>query len=49
MSQSYGVVYSKRQQALFECWAEIDPVSESEIAHHEIIKRVQGYGLILKK
>jgi len=49
LSQRYGVVYSKRQQALFERWAEIDPVSEAEIDHHDIIKKVQGYGLTLKK
>jgi len=45
MDAQYGVQYSDDQQALFEHWAEIDPVSDDEIKHHNKINDVQGYGL----
>jgi len=45
MSQTYGVIYSKRQLSLFEKWDKLDPISEGERAHNTNVIRVQGYGI----
>ncbi|MBA6252861.1 endonuclease [Colwellia sp. MB3u-55] len=45
MSKTYGVVYSKRQQLLFEKWAKFDPISEEERDHNNKIIEVQKFGL----
>jgi len=47
MSKTYGVVYSKRQQALFVKWDAQDPVTPEEIKHHQRVIKVQGFGLKL--
>ena len=48
MSKYYGVVYSKRQQLLFEKWARYDPISEEERKHNNKIIEVQKFGLMLE-
>ena len=45
MSQRYGVVYSKRQQSLFDIWDKLDPISDEEREHNIRIVKVQGYGI----
>lgn len=45
MSNKYGVTYAKRQQTLFDKWAELDPVSQEEIQRNNQIIKTQGYGL----
>ena len=47
MSNKYGVTYAKRQQALFDRWAKLDPVSQEEIQRNKKIIKIQGYGLNL--
>jgi endonuclease I len=47
MSKTYGVVYSKRQQLLFEKWVKLDPISEEERKHNNKIIEVQKFGLKL--
>ena len=45
MAKTYDVVYSKRQQALFEAWDKLDPLSEEERAHNARVVKAQGYGI----
>jgi len=45
MSQTYGVVYSKRQLLLFESWDKLDPISDKEQKHNAIVIEIQGYGI----
>ena len=47
MSDTYGVIYSKRQQALFKKWDKLDPPTVAERALHKRIIDVQGFGLKL--
>ena len=44
MSDTYGVIYSKRQTKLFNEWNKQDPISSEEIALNKRILRVQGAG-----
>lgn len=46
MRETYGVEYSRRQNALFELWDKQDPVSIEERLRNRKIVRVQGYGII---
>ena len=45
MAKTYGVVYSNRQQKLFEAWDKLDPVSDEEREHNNRVVKVQGYGI----
>ena len=45
MSRTYGVTYSKRQQALFDKWNIDDPLTSEERSLHKRIIKVQGYGI----
>lgn len=45
MSKTYRVIYSKRQQELFEEWDKLDPISEEERKHNGRIIKVQGFGI----
>ncbi len=44
MRDTYGVGYSKRQQAVFEQWHRDDPVSDEERRLDRLIRKAQGRG-----